>query len=74
MHDPIAHVHHYNDRGRRTKKAERIRTHLASGNNPPILEIVIPDKLKTRYRAIYITFDELIKAADSLKTALGTEK
>ena len=60
-----AFLHHYDDRGRRTKPAEKVRAMLCTSNRPPILEIEIPDKRTTRFRTVYITIAELYRALDA---------
>lgn len=57
-----AFIHHYDDRGRRTRPAERVFAILATNATPQVLDIRIPDKRTTRFRSIQISRAELERA------------
>ena len=57
-----AFIHECDDKGRRTKPAQRVFAHLAINSTPPVLAISLPDKRTTRHREVNITVAELLRA------------
>jgi hypothetical protein len=58
-HTVRAFIHHFDDRGRRTKPAKRVFAMLCIGSEPQALTIELRDKRTTRFRSVSISRAEL---------------
>jgi hypothetical protein len=55
----IANIVEYDGAGKTTAKPIRLSACLCSSEEPQFFEIILPDRRKTRQRAIYITRAEI---------------
>lgn len=52
---PIATLIEYDDSGKVTARPIRLRVNFCKNNEPPIVEIALPDRIPTRHRSLQIT-------------------